>query len=546
MNKLENKYTFKNINVEHIFEHAKQDRQHLLVIFSGFTVDYEFRGEAAEGCRSNILWIKDNFYGNCTYYLCHKKNFIIEQAVLELIEFYRTKLGLTKNQCTLMGFSKGGSAALYYAFKYDFINVIASCPQINIGTYVSTNWQLTARHMLDEDYSPNDIAELDAILPNLLNSDKIFNKNVYLISSPQDIQYKTEIEPYLDFFSRCNNFNFIFTQSTLAWQHNKVTRYNIPIILSIIHAHSEGIIPSFGQVSNGVSEYDQEHSAQILSQQKEKLQSVVSINKIRVENGVLYPDGCAFIKGIECKEYRHINQLLIMHGNNRYEFPLGKVINEDLSYKYFESVFCDYRTGGFSSLGYKGIDLSQIENGSYLLKIQVQAGGVTVETNAEPQKTFNSQCLFNERVYSIHNHGGKLILNIASSVNSTSARYFEVKQKWIKDTTLHYEGIFAIRGIFNENWGDSTFYLTIKSQTYEKCYMLGMCHHDYLNNIFNDHEGIYQKSYFCTIGSKGINLEEDIPDGGHDIFISMFQRGISYTQQIDDKLIKDNGIISLM
>ena len=51
MNNLEKKYAYNDITVDHIFQNAKQDRQHLLIVFSGFSVDYEFRGGATDGCR---------------------------------------------------------------------------------------------------------------------------------------------------------------------------------------------------------------------------------------------------------------------------------------------------------------------------------------------------------------------------------------------------------------------------------------------------------------------------------------------------------------
>ncbi len=546
MNNLEKKYAYNDITVDHIFQNAKQDRQHLLIVFSGFSVDYEFRGGATDGCRSNILWIKDKFFGDYTYYLCHQKSFVIEQAVFNLIESFRIKLGLTKRQCTLMGFSKGGSAALFFGLKYDYSNIIASCPQINIGTYVSTNWKRPTRHMLGDNYNENDIVELNSILPKLLNSDAIVNKNIYLISSPQDIQYKSEIEPYLILFWRCKNFNFIFTKSALAWQHNKVTRYNIPIILSIVHAHGEGIAPHFGQVTNGISEYNLEHTEVILSEQKKKEEAITLMHKARLDDGFLYPDGCAFIKGIECKEYRQIKQYLILEGNEKYEFPLGKVMNEDLSYQHFDKVFCDYRAGGFSSIGYKGINLSNIDLGSYILKIKVQSDGLTLIKELQSLKEFNTQCLFNDRIYTIHTNGEKTILSIKKSINSILPYHFEVKDKWLNNNIFHIEGIYVVRGIYNENWGDSTYFLTLKSSDYEKSYKLGMCHYDGLNTIFEDHIGIYQKSYFCTIASKGITLDESIPDGKYDIYISMFKKGFSYSHKIDNHLSIINQSISLI
>lgn len=536
MNTIERKFKHKDVIVEHIFEPAKQDRQHLLVIFSGFSVDYEFRGATAEGCRSNILWIKDKFFGDYTYYLFCEKSHNIESAIIDLIDEYRLDLNLSKEQCTLMGFSKGGSAALYYALKYDFRNIIASCPQVKIGTYISTNWRRPTRHMLGEGYTELDITNLDGVIPNLLNSESVVNKNIYLISSPQDVQYKTEIEPYLDLFWRCKNFNFIFTKSTLAWQHNKVTRYNIPMILSIIHAHGEGVVPHFGQVSNGVNNYDIEKSKSVLFEQSSMKHVISMLHKVKFDEGRLYPDGAAFIKGMECESYRKIKQTLLLIGFETYEIPLGKVINEDLSYQYFDRVFCDYRAGGISSVGYKGIDLTNINVGTYKLGVKVESGGVVAVNDIDSKKDFNIQHLFDNRVYSIFKVGDKIHLNILSLTESTPIYHFQVNDKWVVGNVLHYEGAFVVKGKFVESWGDSTYYLTIKGENYKKVYKLGLCHFDELNDVFDDHKGIYQKSYFCSMGRKGITLEDDIPDGMYDIYISMVQKGVPYIYKTDDQI----------
>ncbi|MYQ43919.1 hypothetical protein GTW40_02370, partial [Streptomyces sp. SID4985] len=67
--------------------------------------------------------------GHYSYYMCRSMDFGIEDSVHRLIESTRARLGLTRDQVSLLGVSKGGSAALYYGLKYGYRNIVTVVPQ---------------------------------------------------------------------------------------------------------------------------------------------------------------------------------------------------------------------------------------------------------------------------------------------------------------------------------------------------------------------------------------------------------------------------------
>ncbi|NEC29011.1 DUF2974 domain-containing protein, partial [Streptomyces sp. SID8111] len=78
-------------------------------------------------------------------------------SVITLITNVTKALGLTPGDVTLWGSSKGGSAALYYGLKYGFRNIVASVPQLRIGSFVREAYPEVGRHMLGEAMSDDSV-----------------------------------------------------------------------------------------------------------------------------------------------------------------------------------------------------------------------------------------------------------------------------------------------------------------------------------------------------------------------------------------------------
>ncbi|MEE8727854.1 MAG: hypothetical protein SOI28_03290 [Rahnella inusitata] len=543
MLKTESSDTINNIDIDYVFRPSKQDRQHLLVVFSAVSTDYNFMGTTSEGCRSNILWIKDHFYGESTYYLCHNKNYNIEPVVIELINRTLESLFLTKEQCTLMGFSKGGTAAIFYGLKYDFKNIIASCPQIKIGSYTARDWPKVATHMMGQNYSQSDIYELDAIIPSLLSEDNKENRNIYILSSPDDAQFNVEIEPFLHIFKKYDNFNFIFTESKLAWQHNKLTRYNLPIILSIVYAHGEGIFPKLGMVTNGAAKIDEELKIKHLSNESDVTSAFSEVKKISISKSNIFPEGNSILRWHECNQANeHLHTLIFEGVSDSYSFPMLTKINKDLSYDYYDKFFCDYSAGQFSSLTKNGVDVSTLNNGTYVIKVQSQKKNCKHYLSAAKSNNINISDVHLNKIYTVYSKNDKTYLSIADVENIEPSSLFEIKKSWFKGTLIHYEGVYAIKGISQKEWPDADYFLVAKSANKTFTFRLGRGHRDYINGVFEKHHGEYQKSYFATIQHQGINLDS-IPDDSYDLTIVLNKSGALFESIRFDTIVKNKDII---
>ncbi|MGL5990393.1 MAG: hypothetical protein ACRCZT_01750 [Plesiomonas sp.] len=535
MNNVEHIIELENILLKYKIKKGSQDRKHLLVIFSGFgggkLGTYDFSGSVLSGCRSNILWIKDDFDGKCTYYLCQAMDFSIEKAVITLIDRILNSLNLSRKQCTLLGGSKGGSAAIYYGVKYDFDKIIASCPQINIGTYTVNNWQSAALKM-QQDITNEKKKYLDSLIPTLLSSDKNKNRNIYLISSPDDIQYKNEISPFLHYFDKYNNFNFVFTRSALAYQHSKVTRYNIPIILSIVYAHGEGINPSFGRVSNGIPRSGWDLSPTLIKQQQQPT-LINFLSNFRIDGDVFFPEGVALIKGYPCYDYGVLKRKIIFEGKNTYEFNIGAIKNKNISYEFFDEVYCDYEATGFATLKHAGIDLSKLECGVYIVKISASYKKISITNNLNSRAISLKSCS-GQYEYHITNDGEKVKLIKQPIISDFKPSIFELKESWFKNNLLHVEGIFIVPGIEVANWGDSIFYFILKNGNSTFSFKIGACNNPELNEKLNGYS-IYQKCYFSSIKKKGVNIQ-NLPKGEYSSYISMSYKSFIFTHELNETI----------
>jgi len=535
-------FTSNGVSVKYKFRHAKQDRKHLLVIFSGFgainPVTYNFDGSVLDGCRSHILWIKDEFDGDCTYYICKDMDFSVESTVIALIDSTLKKYGLSKYQCSLLGASKGGSAAIYFGLKYDYKNIIASCPQLYIGSYVKNSWPQSAKNILGS-ISEDKIAKMDSLIPQLLSLDQSIDRNIYLITSPDDIQYKVEIEPNLHHFSKYLNFNFVVTRSALAWQHNNITRYNVPIILSIILAHGEGIIPRFGMVNNGVP-LNHDLNNELLNDGS----GVAAVSKCTLKNERLHLSGVAFQRGIPFDTPSCMRRTLVLVSESHsFTSELSSLVNQDINYNYYLSEHVDYRAAGFTLTDKGGFELKKLPDGVYNLHVDMLMG--ETKRNILTSKPFDIRGLVDQSDVRIVGTESGVTIFKQPLISSYTPTHFTIDKKWQKNSLLHLEGVFAVQGIEVAEWGTIRYYLILKSDKNQFAFELGNAHREKLNIDIGKSMGVYQKAYYATPKFEGISLEK-VPNGNYKLFISMAYLGAVFTHNTNEEVLIDESLVRFL
>lgn len=355
-----------------IYKHKKRkyDFNHVIFVFSGFLHakpgNYDF-ANALSDCPCDVVWICDNFEEMYAYYLCVNMDFKIENAVTEFIHYMLRQLNLDINQATTTGFSKGGSASLYYGLKLNIPNIVSTVPQLNIGSYVHNQWKHVAEHMMGKNYSSSNKNYLDKLLPRLLKQDTKLDRNIYLLTSESDIQYKTEIEPYLQDFAKYENFNYLKTYSAFVREHNQVTGHHVALLLSIYYALASEAIPrySHGQVNF--------FGSQPHANPNPSGEPYVELRWLNLKDDKLFIDGVALLRGYDVEKYDDLHYTLLLDNESRViTLPLAKSNTPSITKEMFDGKYMTiYDKAVFTTYQRKGVDISSVPSGVYKMSIEI-------------------------------------------------------------------------------------------------------------------------------------------------------------------------------
>lgn len=370
------------VEVKYKHKPTKYDFNHIIFVFSGFNNPlpgkYDFIN-ALDNCPCDVIWISDDFEGMHSYYLCVNMDFKIEEAITEFIYFFIKKRNLTKKNVTVTGFSKGGSAALYYGLKLDITNIVATVPQIYIGDYLIQEWKEPAVHIMGIDYSKIKIQYLNNILPHILKKSDDLEKNIYLLTSEADIQYNSHIQPILPDLYKYSNFNLLKTYSLLVRQHNHVTGHHTSLLLSIYYALASEAIPRF---NDGEVNF---FGSQPIAKSRPSVEPFIDLYKITIVNDRLFLEGVALLRGVDVEKYSDINYELIFKGKNSYSKTLAKDNKPNLTREYFQKEIVIYDKCWFTTYKHQGLDISDIEKGKYqmYIKVRVREHEKTIELKSK-------------------------------------------------------------------------------------------------------------------------------------------------------------------
>ncbi|MGP5529863.1 hypothetical protein ACTXNM_10910 [Psychrobacter celer] len=428
---------FEGFTFKYIFKNRKYDTNHLIIVLNGFGRGTDFHYDFEKALISNrayVLWIKDDFYDNnrASYYMDPPtlKGNKLESAMIKFIDSALNFLDLSRDNCTLLGCSKGGSAVMYYGIKYKFNNILVSAPTLLIGSSVAgiipkAKPKRPAKFMLGEDLDLKNVKELDSRIIDVITQDTHFDRNIYLLGSEADPKYSGQIKPFLGLFHKYHNFNFIESQSVLVRNHKDVTYYNAPLILSILNCFAFNLLPSFnnsiiqGDSPNKKAEFDSN--------------PVLKVQKIHFdEKGFLFPEGVFFLRGvpfIDFKDFKYI--LKFKSKENTYEIFLAKRTDQLTTKMYYKDAFVNYDKANFCTFNHKGIDLSHIEPDVYQVFIELKLVklGRSCEIPFYMHSSMNTESIgksITQKFYSENNRAfysksaakNKSLISIISSLNS--------------------------------------------------------------------------------------------------------------------------------
>ncbi|NOJ60387.1 hypothetical protein [Arthrobacter sp. 260] len=470
---------------------------------------YGFDGKALDDVKGAILWIQDSVDNHNSYYLCHGLDFRIEKAVRDLIFDCLDDMDLGPENCTLLGGSKGGSAALLFGTKYEFKNIIASVPQTKIGTYTRHKLKETFCYMANEDQDESENV-LNTYIPNSIANPISFDKNIYIISSLTDPEYAVHIDPHVSDLDKQKNFNLLLTDSSLVRAHPDVTPYNIPFILSVLYALCEGITPKYGHVSNGNGENDRALSSNYFnSSGTARLNPVARFHWCQLINDNVTFQGYAVALGEEVDADSRETTLILKSRTSEYSFPMSKRADQTIATKLYDKYYRDYTWGGFEPHQSKGIDLSKIDQGEYEFLSEFSQHG----------KKYNSKidCLTSLEISSVYSgHHYTLLLSEKGCTvkktrligNNPKQSVFSFSNLEFRAPMLHVSGSFLSDGAVMPAWNAGQYVLCLEQDQTVYSFSLGTTRlrNDLPEAGAYDPE-LYLWSNFTTPGNVGVDLE---------------------------------------
>ncbi|MGP9031782.1 hypothetical protein ACT17S_01755 [Glutamicibacter mysorens] len=527
------KFAFENVELEYKTRPAKKDIEHLIVMFSGIRPDkgYEFDGQASSSIHCNWLWIRDEIEGEHTYYLSHKSDTTVQRAVLSLIESELERLGLGKDQCTFVGFSKGGAAAIALGLKGNYPNIVATVPQIAIGDYVRDTRPAIMKNMLAED-DIDGVSNLNSLIPSLVEKDENTDKNVYIWSSLGDKEFATQVEPFLPIFGKYSNFNTVITDSPLVTTHNEVTKYNLSNLVAVLNLLIIGIKPRLGNVRNGIplavveGGVEEGYAGPVTG-----VQAVT--HELTLKEDKLFPSGIMFLPGVPLTGYNQIfKDLILTSANIQKVFRLAEMKDKWVNQRYFAHKFVDYRFAGFASRKNAGIDLSELADGFYSLSLRARSGDRVESAPMIANNTAQQTSSANGSMYILHSGSkGTTLLKRSVMGESASRHVLTVEDSWIKSGLFHVEGRFAVQGIEAQSWKDLDYFLVLKSSNRTLSFKIGAAGKKVNGSIFANSYVSYKAAYFATPGFRGVPLA-DVPTDTYEVNVSLVKGRSVFTERI--------------
>lgn len=545
--------------ISYILKPNRKDIPHLIVLFNGYRhggCDFE---NAINFFKCNVLIVLDIFKGNQSCYLGNEGKLDFSDLVVELINRVLQKLSLTKNDCTLLGGSKGGFASLFIGIKYNFPNIVSSAPVGHIGSWMKDYDKNIAKNVMGDNYSEEDVSFYNKLLINEIDKNSDKNKNIYLFISQKD-------NFYLDYGQRellerlntkyQHNCNVFFTHSDLAFQHNQITPYFVQEMLSITNLLSQGIVTKLGECVIDNIQYTGKilpslESKNVFESRKNTLllkeESVNDISLLNIVDGKLYIEGDLYIRNYHSATYndldKHIAFFHLVEGK-KYEFLLGTVPKAERTRELYQNTFFNYTAAGTATMGFSGIDLSAIDNGVYKLCLSVQKEKSTKNYQGISfKKNIDKKFIFKESEY--HLFKGKdekdiflLKRPVLGEKNPLST--FDVSNMWLENNKFHVEGMYMIKGLAMPDFHIGHYYLVAKNIRSGEIYstLLGRVRKKEVSEAMQDVYYNYLSCHYATMYFKGVDISSwDL--GEYEVFISLSHNNEIFSEKLNNTLLID-------
>ena len=238
-------------NIRYYFEGAKIfNKNKLIIVFSAFSKDkpkYNYIN-TLKCIDCNKLYILDDYGEKGCYYLGLDGNFDIETSVMSLVSKIMKENHITFENVITIGTSKGGSAAIYYGFKYNFREVIVGAPQYKIGTYLTDLSIKTYGQDIFGNLSEANRVKYDSLIRKVICENS--ETKLSILTSEGDNQYKRLLKD-IEFILLKKNINFTIDKCNIN-HHNEISK----VFTSYVYEKLMYSLNKKGYISNKLIKFD--------------------------------------------------------------------------------------------------------------------------------------------------------------------------------------------------------------------------------------------------------------------------------------------------
>lgn len=511
------------------------DRRAVLVIFSGFRVPntVDLGGTSIQVVRNEVIWIHDAFGPNGTegYYVASGGGFSPRRIIEEFFELLQSERAISKEQIIVAGFSKGGSAALYFALELGLGGCITGVPQFAIGSYVREHWPSVHQAMTDGD--PDFSEALDRLLPDTVAAAAGSLVPVYLLTSFGDPQFETEIQPNLGVLDSLGCFHSVTVDSVFVQRHIDVTAYCVPVIQGLLLLLLDGLVPSLGTRTIGWQVDDRPRLTQ------KPIPEAWCI-RFAIEDERIFPVLDTFVRGQEISQHGSWKRSLQIGGQ---QLRLGSEIHRELTKKYYAVDYVDYSAARSVSFRNEGIDIGNVPVGLHQIAVVLEPAAIVGERATVKVRSLHPQ-------FDCGMSGRRVVRFFSDSTGaSLDVRALEeieviAPSKWnrvdecsvVEDgSRLKLRGRLVGMGMTALEWGSLKYLALFDDGVTVRTVRLGMLHRP-----DSTVPASCSKAYYGDMALQGIDLTA-LPDGAYDVSVLVVSQSSIDSSGVIRRLVVSDG-----
>ncbi|MSS00118.1 hypothetical protein FYJ28_15015 [Arthrobacter sp. BL-252-APC-1A] len=232
-------------------------RSKLCVAFSAIGAPYDFTynyRSSLKNVDAYRLYILDNFGSQGSYYFADHRDRTIFNAVQEFIAETARQLGVDRMDITMLGTSKGGTAAIAHGLRLGAGRVVAGAPQYLPGSYLKGAAPNILSFVAGAD-DEESVAWLDRLIPESLGESSR-DTSVSILVGENDSHLKIHVRPFMEFAERENLDATVLVVKDLT--HQDIGRAFSPYVGDVLRsgddpARRRSLIPYQFEWRNGAA-----------------------------------------------------------------------------------------------------------------------------------------------------------------------------------------------------------------------------------------------------------------------------------------------------